>query len=116
MRSCETSTQSLTPISWPTYLCSSFGWANSRFAIFPYPRPYLFCLAAARYHEIIQREQPSRVRESPRFAAQSIGQPFLLPVSNRGPFVANGSHLYRRGLLPIMPPTRMHRRTPPDGV
>src|SRR4249919_226276 len=50
MRSCETSTQSLTPISWPTYLCISFGWANSLFAI-----SYLgsvYCLAPARYHEI----------------------------------------------------------------
>src|SRR6185295_19652830 len=33
MRSCVTSTQSLTPISWPTYLCISFGWPNSLFAI-----------------------------------------------------------------------------------
>src|SRR5471030_616175 len=33
MRAWLTSTQSLTPISWPTYLCISLGWANSRFAI-----------------------------------------------------------------------------------
>src|SRR5215813_14204638 len=50
MRSCVTSTQSLTPISCPTYLCISFGWANSRFAI-SLTSAVIFALLLQGYHE-----------------------------------------------------------------
>src|ERR1700704_258073 len=110
MRSCETSTQSLTPISWPTYFCIAFGWANSLFAI-----SYLgsvYCLAPARYHENNRLQTTLSYERAPFIRGAIIVEGSLSLVSNWVPFVAIGSHLYRRCIFRIMPATRMHMRSP----
>src|SRR5258708_35566994 len=55
-------------------------------------------------------------RASPNIRIAIIIEGSLSLVSNRVPFVAIGSRLYRRRIFLIMPATRMHMRTPPDGV
>src|SRR4029077_5003454 len=75
----------------------------------------VYCLVPARYHEINRLRTTlslSLASESPSIRCAIIVEGSLSPVSNCVPFVAIGSHLYRRCIFPIMPATRMHMRSP----
>src|SRR5581483_907341 len=113
MRSWVISTQSLTPISWPTYLCISLGWANSRLAI-SYLDLSIFP-GGERYH-VFGRLRSVSAAESHRRHRRIIVPSARRQRGYRVPFVAVGSHLYRRPSGQIVRVAKLHRRQPQDGI